>query len=99
MHDFGPYLGDSAIGYDAWRRRREWAASGSRGGALSGYAAYLNGMGAPLGPEVSGVIAAELSANDMRSTPESWVRPVVIGVVTSAAAFLVNRWLERTFFR
>lgn len=94
MNEFGPYFGDSAISYDASRRCRRWA-MGSRSG-LQGYAAYLNGSEAPVSPGAAGVIAAEMSA---MADPNSWLRPVVIGVVTSAAAFIVNRWLERTFFK
>lgn len=93
MDAFGPYAyGDSAIGYDMWRRRRSWSMNGPQG--LRGYAEFLGGMGGDVGANASGVIAAEISA---ASDANSWLRPIVIGVATSACAFIVNRWLEKVF--
>jgi hypothetical protein len=91
MRDFGPYrgFGDSELSYVQERRRRAWAMSGRNG--LQGYAAFL--AGADIGPETGGVVAAELSAVGN----SDWLRPIFIGVATSACAFLVNRWLGRVF--
>lgn len=92
MRAFGPYSGfnESERFYLQERRHRAWSMSGARG--LHGYAAYLNGDEAPLvSPEASGVIASELAA----VTGPGWLRPIFIGVATSAAAFIVNRWLAR----
>ena len=90
MQHFGYFDG---VSYEASRcRRRRWSVDSH--GALQGYAAYLHGFGAEDEDVTGGVVAAELS-----NTEPSWVRPVLIGVVTSAAALIVNRWIERAFFK
>lgn len=95
MRALGPYYGDSERFYVRERRQRAWS-TGTQG--LHGYAAYLSGEGdaiaeSSVSPAASGVIAAELDA----ITNSGWLRPIVIGVATSAAAFIVNRWLARYF--
>lgn len=93
MRDFGPYghYGESERFYVQQRRQRAWSMNGPQG--LHGYAAYLNGEGELVSPEAGGVIASELAA----ITGPGWLRPIFIGVATSACAFIVNRWLSRVF--
>jgi hypothetical protein len=93
MDSFGPYsLSGSTENYDRWRRRRQWSMRGPQG--LRGYAEFLAGVdGGTVWPEAGGVIASQLSAVGN----SDWVRPIAIGVATSALAFMVNRWLGRVF--
>ncbi len=96
MNAYGPYFGDGEE-YD-WRegrrrRQRMWAVSGAA--RLAGYADFLNGSeGSQIAANGAAVVSAELAS----SGNSAW-RPILIGVATSAAALIVNRWIERTFFR
>lgn len=97
MRAYGPYFADGGDGYD-WRvgrarRQRLWAVSG--GGRLEGYAQFLNGTTDEIIANGAGVVSAELAA----ANNSAWLRPILIGVATSAAALIVNRWIERTFFK
>lgn len=84
-------LSNSAMNYDMERRRRRWAQS-NRG--LSGYAAFLSGMGD--GEEIGAVVGAETGAFSDASG-SSPLRSIAIGVATGALTFMVNHWLGKMF--
>jgi len=86
-----PSYADSALFYDAQRRRRRWA-QGNRG--LQGYAEFLGGAS---DAEVGALVGAGTAAMSDSAGPSSAWRSIGIGVATGALTFLLNRYLERLF--